>query len=238
MMKFQFFLGLALALALAGCAKIAAVTARDPSYTPAAVANSSLSAADGAIAEALREKQLDPLAALSRLLSAAELASAQLRRNPSDRAARDTYNFAVARVVGVIQQAKLDPWAQPLRLPAAGGDFLLSNKPDPRPAWNPAFYDFVPADQFDVKGTYVTEHMRKEGVGAPVVAIGRTVNEQARETFSLPKVFYGVTAVLHFKDRKALLAFEDPLATENISLDGQSFPMAADYTVPIAVMLA
>ena len=35
-----------------------------------------------------------------------------------------------------------------------------------------------------------------------------------------------------------MFAFEDPLATETVSFGGHSFPLAADFTVPLAVMLA
>jgi pimeloyl-ACP methyl ester carboxylesterase len=87
-------------------------------------------------------------------------------------------------------------------------------------------------------GTYVTEHSCKEGVGAPTVATGRGMNENAAKDFSIPRIFYGVTALIRFEGRRAVVAFEDPLATENVSLGGRRFPLAADYTVPLAVMLA
>jgi pimeloyl-ACP methyl ester carboxylesterase len=54
----------------------------------------------------------------------------------------------------------------------------------------------------------------------------------------LPRIFYGVTAVIRFEGRRAVVSFEDPLATEQVTLGGRSFPLAADYTVPLAVMLA
>ena len=67
----------------------------------------------------LRRENREPLAAAGELLTAAQSASVQLARNPRDTAARDAYNFAVARVLGTIQRAKLDPWTQPLRVPAS-----------------------------------------------------------------------------------------------------------------------
>ena len=117
-------------------------------------------------------------------------------------------------------------------------DYVLTRKPDPRKLWNPALYDFTPADQFDIHGTYVREHTRKEGLGAPIVAIGREMNLEAKTNFSLPRIYYGVTAIIRFDGRHAIFDFEDPLATETVHLDGRTFPLAADYTVPIAVMLA
>ena len=108
----------------------------------------------------------------------------------------------------------------------------------PRPQWNPALYDFTPADQFDVHGTYVTERTTRDGIGAPVVAVGREANKEAHANFSLSRIYYGVTAIARFDGRRCVLSFEDPLAVETVRMDGQIFPLAADFTVPLAVMLA
>jgi len=108
------------------------------------------------------------------------------------------------RIIAVIRDAKLDPWTQPLRVPAIGGDFVLTHKPDPRPQWNPALYTFTPADQFDVRGTYVSERTTRTGLGAPVVAVGREVMKDARVNFALPRVYYGVTAIARFDCRRCV----------------------------------
>lgn len=226
------------AFALAGCAQYASVSQKRPQFRPLRTTVGALASVELGIIKALRQEKRDPLAAAGEYLTAAELAAKQLAENPNDIAARDAYNFAVARVIGTIKQAKLDPWTQPLRVPATGGEFVLTRKPDPRKAWNPALYDFTPADQFDVHGTYVTEHSRKEGLGAPVVAVGRETNKNAAKDFTIPRIYYGVTAVIRFEDRRAVVGFEDPLATERVTIGGRSFPLAADFTVPLAVLLA
>ena len=226
------------ALAFAGCAQYATVSQKTPQFRPVSGTVGALVSVERGIVNALTHEKREPLVALGELLTAAETAAKQLARNPNDTAARDAYNFAVARVLGTIQSAKLDPYTQPLRVPAAGGEFVLTHKRDPRPGWNPALYEFTPADQFDIKGSYVTEHSRKEGVGAPTVATGRGMNKDAAKDFTIPKIFYGITALIRFEGRRAVIAFEDPLATERVTLGGRSYPMAADYTVPLAVMLA
>ncbi len=228
----------AAALVLAGCARYATVSEKQPQFHPVQAVAGSLMHVQQDIVRAMREQQKRPLAAIGEFLSAAESASRQLARNPGDTAARDAYNFAVSRIMGTIKEAKLDPWTQPLRVPSTSGEFVLTHKPDPRPQWNPALYDFTPADQFDVGGTYVTEHSHKEGVGAPLVAVGRGINENAKSEFTVPRTYYGVTAILRFEGRRCVLSFEDPLAKENIRLGAHTFPLAADFTVPIAVMLA
>jgi pimeloyl-ACP methyl ester carboxylesterase len=186
----------------------------------------------------MRIDRRDPLVALGEYISAAEAALQQLKRSPNDETARKTYNFAVGRIIATIRDAKLDPWTQPLRVPGSVGDFVLMHKPDPRPQWNPALYDFTPADQFDVRGTYVTESTTRDGIGAPVVAVGREENKGARANFTTSRTYYGVTAIARFEGRRCVLSLEDPLAVETVRVDGQIFPLAADFTVPLAVMLA
>jgi pimeloyl-ACP methyl ester carboxylesterase len=231
-------LSLAAAVAFAGCAQYATIAEKRPPFRPVRATVGALVSVERRIVEAMQQEKRAPLAAMGELLTAAETAAQELARNPKDTVAREDYNFAVSRIFGTIKRAKLDPWTQPLRVPAEGGEFLLTRKPDPRKQWNPALYEFTPADQFDVKGTYFSDHSRKEGVGATLVAVGRGVNEEAKENFGLAKTYYGVTAVARFVGRRCTIAFEDPLAAETTILNGRTFPLAADFTVPLAVMLA
>ena len=136
-----------------------------------------------------------PLAVISRRRQAA---ADELGRNPKDEAARADYNFAVARIITTIRDGKLDPWSQPLRVPSAGGEYLLGHRHDKRKAWNPALYTLTPADQFDVRGTYVRQRSRKEGLGAPLVAVGLEKNPDARKNYTTARIYYGVTAVVTF----------------------------------------
>lgn len=228
----------AISVMLSSCAHYATVTEKRPKFRPLRNTVGALVSVEKGIAEGLKRSKHDPLAALGGYLAAVEAASQQLARTPDDRVVRDDYNFAVARIVSTIQEAKLDPWTKPLSVPGEGGGFVLKRKPDSRAKWNPTLYDFKPADQFDVGGLFINGRKTKEGVGAPVVAIGREKNADARENFYLDRTYYGVTVVARFTGKTCEIAFEDPLATENVRLAGHSFPLAADYTVPVAVMLA
>jgi pimeloyl-ACP methyl ester carboxylesterase len=232
-------IALLVALSLSGCAQYATVSEKQPRFTPVRSTIGPLVKAEQDITQALATSKREPLAALGGFLYAADEAAAQLNRTPTDRAARESYNFAVARIFDALKEGRLDPWTQPLRAPApGGGEYLLTRKPDPRKAWNPALYDFTPADEFDIGGTYVQKRDTKEGVGAPIVAVGRLPNAEAAANFGMPKTYYGVTAILRFEGKRALMGFEDPLATETTEIGGRTFPLAADFTVPVAVMLA
>ncbi|HWX18144.1 MAG TPA: alpha/beta fold hydrolase [Chthoniobacterales bacterium] len=196
-----------------------------------------LAAAEQTITKAVHEERAEPLVALGDCLTAIEIASRELRRSPANAAARRDYNFAISRAFEIIGKAKLDPWTKSLTVPGEQGNFMLTYKPDPRPESNPALYDFTPADQFDVHGKYVTERTTREGIGAPTVAVEREHNKGARESFAPSRIFYSVTVVAHFKERRCILAFEDPLDKETVTFEGRTFPLAADFTVPLAVML-
>lgn len=228
---------LAATFLLTACSQYATISKIQPRFTHKPVTGT-IAYIDKYFSSAIGIQKKQPVIALGELLVAAEAATQQLARNPNDTAARDSYNFAVARIVSIIQKSNLDPWTQPLPIPTSKGNFLLSHKPDPRPAWNPALYNFTPADEFDVAGTYVTKRHHKQGLGASLVASGRSLNKNAEKDFALPKTFYGVTALLRFQGNRAILDFKDPLETEQVTLVGQRFPMAADFTVPLAVLLA
>jgi len=210
------------------------VSSVKPGFHPAGA----LAPVEHRISTALRQQKREPLEAIGDFLTAAQSAQHQLARDPANVAARDAYNFAVARVIGAIQQARIDAWTQPLRMPAADGWFELTCKRDPDPQRNPALYDLIPADELRLKGAYVRDREIKEGIGAPLVAVERGVNTNAQRDHTMPKIYYGVTAVIRFEGRRAVIAFEDPLVTERVTLAGHKFPLAADFTAPIAVLMA
>ena len=127
--RFRAALVLAAALGVAGCAPYASVSSVRPSFRPAGSKVGALAPVERRISTALRQRKREPLEAIGGFLAAAQSAQQQLVHDPANIAARDAYNFAVARVIGTIQQARLDPWTQPLRVPAADGDFMLTANP-------------------------------------------------------------------------------------------------------------
>jgi len=165
-----------------------------------------------------------------------QAASRELERNPTNATAVRDYDFGIARIFQIVHVAKLDPWSAALTIPSPAGDFTLTHKPDPRPEWNPSLYEFTPADEFDVGGKYVTERTTRFGIGAPIVAVEREPKNR-RADFAPSRIFYSVTVVAHFEGRRCVLSFEDPLARETVPFNGRTLPLAADFTVPLAVML-
>src|SRR6516225_5550635 len=196
-----------------------------------------LAIAEQNLTRAMHEERAKPLVAMGVCLEAVQSASDELKRNPKNATAVRDYNFGVSRIFQIIQDTKLDPWTQPLPVPTAQGEFVLTYKPDPRPEWNPALYEFTPADEFDVGGKYVTERTTRDGIGAPIVAVEREASEGQRKKLAPSRIFRTVTAVAQFQYRRCVLEFYDPLDKESVSFEGRTVPLAADFTVPLAVML-
>src|SRR5438552_5175061 len=196
-----------------------------------------LASAEQSLTRAMHEERAKPLVALGDCLDALQSTSDELKRNSANPTAIRDYNFGVSRIFQIIHDAQLDPWTQPLSVPTTGGDFVLTYKPDLRPEWNPALYEFTPADEFDVGGKYVTERTTRDGIGAPIVAVEREASKDRREKLAPSISVRTVTAIAQFHGGRCLLAFYDPLDQQSVSCYGRTVPLAADFTVPLAVML-
>jgi len=196
-----------------------------------------LAVAEQNLTRAMHEERAKPLVAMGECLEALQSASDELKRNPGNATAVRDYNFGVSRIFQIIHDTKLDPWTQPLAVPTAQGQFALTYKPDPRPEWNPALYEFTPADEFDVGGKYVTERTTRDGIGAPIVAVEREESKNARGEAAPSRIYRTVSAIAQFQGRRCVLEFYDPLDKETVSFEGHTVPLAADFTVPLAVML-
>ena len=221
-----------------GCTGYADVSERDPELLPIRSTSAPMVEAGKKISVALKAGKKNPSGALGDLLVAARHAAEQLEKSPGDTEAQTTYNYAISRVFEVLKKSSLDPWTSPLTVASPEGEIVLTHKPDPRPGWKPELFDFTPADRIDLQGSYVKHRTKREGIGAPLVAKGKGVNERMKQDFTIPRIYYGVTAVVRFEGKRAVVSFEDPLAVEKVNFAGHSHTLAADFTVPLAVMLA
>ncbi len=220
---------------LVSCTQYSSLSERKPVFSPLRSTTRALASFEKKIAEAVTAA---PGQSLGDYLIAAREAEQRLRDHPSDEEARSCYNFAVARIFSSFRDSKIDPWQQPLQVSSDEGVYRIDCRRDRRKKWNPSLYDFTPADEIDAKGLYVEKRVTKDGLGAPLVAVGKNNDESARADFGLDKIYYGVTAIVNFTGRDCVISFEDPLAREEVLLDGHSYPLAADFTMPLAVMLA
>jgi len=222
------------ALTLAGCAQYATVSETRPRFQPVRATVGALVAVEQGIVQALKNDR-EPLAQIGEFITAAQAASQELARNPGNAAARDAYNFAVARVFTTLREEKI-----PMQGTLHAGDWELTGRTHLIDAALLSQVEFIPADQVKLSGTYVNQRETKAGVGAPLIATLRDVEKfLKRDPFAQGKhIYYGVTAVARFEGRRCVISFEDPLKQETTTLNGRTYPLAADYTAPLALLLA
>jgi len=233
----KFHLSVTLVLSLTGCAQIATVKPINPHLPANPTREATLVSAEQQVRDAQEKAPRDPLHALGEYLAAAETASNQLTRHPDDRQARDLYNFSVARAIGVIEDAHLNPWSHALTVPAPAGQYTLTTKRQVGSDRDPAAYEIIPSDSLTIGGQYLQERVTITGVGASVVAVGHEEKKDFRAQYTSRRLYAGATGVIRFRDHHAELEFYQPLMTDRVSLDGHSYPLAADITAPLAVGL-
>jgi pimeloyl-ACP methyl ester carboxylesterase len=76
------------------------------------------------------------------------------------------------------------------------------------------------------------------GIGAPLVAVGRSENRQFREQYKLRRIYAPATAIIRFSEQRARLEFVDPLNVERVTVGGRTFPLAIDLATPTATLIA
>jgi pimeloyl-ACP methyl ester carboxylesterase len=99
-------------------------------------------------------------------------------------------------------------------------------------------YDLIPVDELNFRGTYVKDDVKKEGIGAPLVAVGRRTEAEAAAAFAPRAIYYSVTGVAEFEGSRCVLSIHDPLASETAQVEGRTYPLAANFTASLAMVLA
>jgi pimeloyl-ACP methyl ester carboxylesterase len=179
-----------------------------------------------------------PLAALGHDLLAAKISYEVLGRHPKDESARSIYNFAVARVAQDVDRADLEPWRQPVTVLTDQGRYTLVSPKPVDADHDPSRYDLFPTDTLRIGGKFFQTYSTVSGIGAPIAVVGRTESSHFRQQYKPRRIYAPITAVVRFSGRKASLEFVDPLKVEMITLNGQTFPLAADFDAPTAMLIA
>ena len=179
-----------------------------------------------------------PLAALGHDLLAAKISYGVLERQPKNESARSIYNFAAARIVQDVDRADLEPWRHPVSVVTDEGRYTLVSPKPVDADHDPSRYDLFPTDTLKIGGKFFKTYSTVSGLGAPIAVVGRTENPQFRQQYKLQRIYAPITAIVCFSGRKASLEFIDPLNAERITLNKQTFPLAADFDAPTALLIA
>lgn len=219
-----------------GCASLATVRERPASLPQSSRNQDEFALVRKQVSDGAKIGEKEPLAALGYDLAAAERMAAELRKRPNDSAPRQLYNFAVARAAEHIQRAGVTPWHKTIKIPGPDGTYWLSGPAPPDAEHDPSNYTFTAADRLAVSGQLFSTRTVVAGLGAPLVAIGRTEVQDYRARYETKRIYCPVTAVAVFHDHhRAEIRFIDRLSADRVSLDGHSYPLAADFTAPIAL---
>jgi PBP1b-binding outer membrane lipoprotein LpoB len=116
-----------------------------------------------------RDARQDPEAALSQNLEIAAAAWADLVRNPSNRAVQ-VYNHSVGRITSLLQTTGKLPRAVAVTVGTGLGSYKLTFTSDVRDFADPQTSHFIPADELAIAGKFYTRRIRRDGIGAPVLA--------------------------------------------------------------------
>jgi pimeloyl-ACP methyl ester carboxylesterase len=223
---------------LVGCAPFASVGVVVPPTPMVAVGDQEAQEMKQARAEMKVSEELaktDPKGAMAQSEAAAML-SLDAQKNLSGPSAEQViafYNYAVARLVEQTLASGEKPWEKEIQLAGPHGTLGLSLKPDQSGAYIPGFDRLLATDRMKIGGTYLTNRVLIQGVGAPFVSAGIGRNQ----TWEPHKHYYSVTAVLTSSGNHGTIQILDPGATTTVTLAGRTRPVAADLTAPEALLI-
>src|SRR5207244_8249119 len=179
-----------------------------------------------------------PLPALGHDLLAAKISYGVLERQPKDESARSIYNFAVARVVQDVDRTDVEPWRHPVTVVTDEGRHTLVSPKPVDADHDPSRYDLFPNDTMKIGGKFFETYSTVSGLGAQIAVVGRAESPHFRQQYKPRRIYAPITAIVRFSGRKASLEFMDPLNAERITLNKQTFPLAADFDAPTALLVA
>ena len=218
-----------------GCAHLATVKTTEPRVPTITASDEKLAVATQGLTAAEREQ---PMIALGNDLSAAKLSLNVLERHPDNLDARNLYNFSVSRAVENVERANIQPWQRRIDIVSNQQSYTLTTPKPIDSEHDPSRYDLFPVDSLKIGGTFFKKRSAVSGIGAPLVAVARAVNAQARQQYKLPRVYAPVTAAIRFSGQRAELEFVDPMKAERVAIGKQSFPLAVDLSAPTAMLIA
>ncbi|QQL45263.1 esterase/lipase family protein [Sulfuriroseicoccus oceanibius] len=185
---------------------------------------------------ARRVEKRQPHVALGEYLAICRDAAEAFGQTPYDEVRRSAYNFAVGRVIELVEAHDITPWDEPVRVGGLRDDFVLTTAPNVANGHDPAKFKLVPTDRLTISGQYFYERTLMPGVGAPVVVIAD--EDVELDEFEMKRGYAPATAYISFDGSTATLGFVNPFERVNVEVSGYTVPIAADLTAPLAYGIA
>lgn len=182
-------------------------------------------------ARQLREADENHIAQSERIRRLVQAARLSLPAAGNDIAARTVYNAAVGKIVGSLEKKHFErahEFRESVEIVRSGNGVL-----DPESCDN-----MLAADRVRISGLH--GRSAQEGLGVPYVFNYSAGSPALAGQPGVPRAGMSVpaTAVLTFDDGKARLGFRATLVNDRISIDGRQRQLAADFSAPMALMVA
>jgi pimeloyl-ACP methyl ester carboxylesterase len=136
------------------------------------------------------------------------------------------YNYSVARLIEELERSGADPWSGTVSCGTyrLKGTHSIGCKPLER--------QLVATDTLDFRGDIAKEKSNVDGFGAPLLEVGK-IDKLGREKMRDNLPLRNLTAVVRFDGNLAKLELVDPYQVEQVSLNGRSQTLSADYGAAI-----
>jgi len=151
------------AVLLTSCAQLATIR----NVEPRAPSVASVSARSFPTERASRQ---EPEAALAHDLETAATAWADLGRDPSNGGAVQVYNYSVGRIVSLLQSTGKLSQTGAVAINTGARGYKLTFTSELKDFADTQSCHFIPADELAISGKDYTQRIRREGIGAPVLA--------------------------------------------------------------------
>lgn len=148
------------------------------------------------------------------------------------------YNYAVARVIESLEASEMVPWSQKLTVPNDGGAYQLKARVTfTEKRIHPERFRMIPTDRYTIGGSYFQHQDKHAGVGAPVAVVLKNPGKGTKYDLDDSNVYGTATVTLSFRGRDAELLLHESLRKDQVTIGGKTFPLAADYSTPLALMI-
>lgn len=187
---------------------------------------------DLGVARSLKKSR--PLESLGHALDATRILKEKLASGDHSPDTVNAYNHAVARAIEAIDLSNVDPWSREVEVP---GYSLRAKLARAEKRVDPASYRMIPTDSYKIGGTYFQQLSRNDGLGAPIAMVFKNPGLKVKRDLSESSVYGTATATISFNGRNADLNIYESLRVDTVEMDGHTYPLAADYSTPLAMLI-
>ena len=166
--------------------------------------------------------------------------------SPFGRNMTELYNAAISKITDIYQTEK-PPWSLPWKSTVGNTVYSINISPNLDEQIQLSASDqYLPAYEIQVKG--LNNLYKSQGIGAPLVRKQKNIpNKPGYNPFFPPVLSSPITILFDFSERTVhdgkgerdvLVSFLNPYKVDTTQVDGNSYPIEADFSTAFGVMLS